>query len=197
MTTLLKDLNQVSKYVKNPEIKKLLLEKDKDKKGESGGIGTPATRSAMIDRLISVGYIEVSKDKSQKINSTKKGREFISILNPLLREPDMTALWFEYQKEIENGIRTIENFLNYVQNNIEIEIKAIKESDFKLSSTKTTQAKNAITCPQCKNGFLVRRESKNKKGTFFYGCSEFKNGCKFICYERNGKPLLQNTNLKK
>ncbi|MDO4674637.1 hypothetical protein [Campylobacter sp.] len=86
----------------------------------------------------------------------------------------MTALWFEYQKEIENGTRTIENFLNYVQNNIEIEIKAIKESDLKLSSTKTTQAKNTIACPQCKNGFLVRRESKNTKGAFFYGCSEFR-----------------------
>lgn len=172
MTTLLKDLNQVSKYVKNPEIKNLLLEKDKDKKGESGGIGTPATRSAMIDRLISIGYIGVSKDKAQKINSTKKGREFISLLNPLLREPDMTALWFEYQKEIENGTRTIENFLNYVQNNIEIEIKAIKENYFKLSSTKTTQAKNAITCPQCKNGFLVRRESKNKKGRYRSYCTK-------------------------
>lgn len=119
----------------------------------------------MIDRLISVGYIEVSKDKAQKINSTKKGREFISILNPLLREPDMTALWFEYQKEIENSTRTLENFLNYVQNNIEI--KAIKESDFTLSFIKTTQAKIAIPCPQCKKGFLIRRESKNKKETFF------------------------------
>ena len=52
MTTLLKDLNQVSKYVKEERIKKLLLEKDKDKKGESGGIGTPATRSNHIKTLI-------------------------------------------------------------------------------------------------------------------------------------------------
>jgi len=42
--SLLKDLTSVAKYIKDPEIKKLLVEKDKDKKGENGGIGTPATR---------------------------------------------------------------------------------------------------------------------------------------------------------
>lgn len=52
MTTLLKDLNSVAKYVSDERIKKLLIEKDKDKKGESGGIGTPATRSNHIKTLI-------------------------------------------------------------------------------------------------------------------------------------------------
>ncbi|KQH96794.1 DNA topoisomerase III, partial [Campylobacter coli CVM 41917] len=63
MTTLLKDLNSVAKYVSDERIKKLLIEKDKDKKGESGGIGTPATRSNHIKTLIEREYIEVSKDK--------------------------------------------------------------------------------------------------------------------------------------
>ena len=190
MTTLLKDLNQVSKYVKNEKIKALLLEKDKDKKGESGGIGTPATRSAMIDKLIKVGYIEVSKDKAQKINSTKKGRDLIAALSPLLRDPDMTALWFEYQKEIESGARTRENFLDYVKNNIEVEVKTLKESNFCLNTAKPApqKPKNAKPCPACKIGFLIRRESAKKKGAFWYGCSEFKNGCKFSCFEKGGKP---------
>ncbi|MBW1444525.1 DNA topoisomerase III, partial [Campylobacter jejuni] len=72
MTTLLKDLNSVAKYVSDERIKKLLIEKDKDKKGESGGIGTPATRSNHIKTLIEREYIEVSKDKKQIIKSTKK-----------------------------------------------------------------------------------------------------------------------------
>lgn len=72
MTTLLKDLNSVAKYVSDERIKKLLMEKDKDKKGESGGIGTPATRSNHIKTLIEREYIEVSKDKKQIIKSTKK-----------------------------------------------------------------------------------------------------------------------------
>ncbi|ENL3964632.1 DNA topoisomerase III, partial [Campylobacter jejuni] len=79
MTTLLKDLNSVAKYVSDERIKKLLMEKDKDKKGESGGIGTPATRSNHIKTLIEREYIEVSKDKKQIIKSTKKGRDLIKL----------------------------------------------------------------------------------------------------------------------
>ncbi|EAH6518061.1 DNA topoisomerase III, partial [Campylobacter jejuni] len=79
MTTLLKDLNSVAKYVSDERIKKLLIEKDKDKKGESGGIGTPATRSNHIKTLIEREYIEVSKDKKQIIKSTKKGRDLIKL----------------------------------------------------------------------------------------------------------------------
>ncbi|MCE7182210.1 DNA topoisomerase III, partial [Campylobacter coli] len=79
MTTLLKDLNNVAKYVSDERIKKLLIEKDKDKKGESGGIGTPATRSNHIKTLIEREYIEVSKDKKQIIKSTKKGRDLIKL----------------------------------------------------------------------------------------------------------------------
>lgn len=80
MTTLLKDLNSVAKYVSDERIKKLLIEKDKDKKGESGGIGTPATRSNHIKTLIEREYIEVSKDKKQIIKSTKKGRDLLNFL---------------------------------------------------------------------------------------------------------------------
>lgn len=101
MTTLLKDLNSVAKYVSDERIKKLLIEKDKDKKGESGGIGTPATRSNHIKTLIEREYIEVSKDKKQIIKSTKKGRDLIKLSPKSLITPDMTALWFEQQKMIE------------------------------------------------------------------------------------------------
>lgn len=100
MTTLLKDLNSVAKYVSDERIKKLLIEKDKDKKGESGGIGTPATRSNHIKTLIEREYIEVSKDKKQIIKSTKKGRDLIKLSPKSLITPDMTALWFEQQKMI-------------------------------------------------------------------------------------------------
>ncbi len=46
------------------------------------------------------------------------------------------------------------------------------------------------TCPQCQKGKLVRREDKKEKGVFWYGCSEFKNGCRFTCNEKDGKPNL-------
>ncbi|HDZ4984719.1 TPA: DNA topoisomerase III, partial [Campylobacter jejuni] len=114
MTTLLKDLNQVSKYVKDEKIKKLLIEKDKDKKGENGGIGTPATRSNHIETLINRGYIVVSKDKKQVVNATELGINLIQNLDPILTNPDMTALWFESQKEIQEGKLKRSDFLNSI-----------------------------------------------------------------------------------
>ncbi len=68
----MKDLTSVAKYIKDPEIKKLLVEKDKDKKGENGGIGTPATRSNHLKTLFDRGYI-IEDGKS--IKSTETGKK--------------------------------------------------------------------------------------------------------------------------
>ncbi|BDB65747.1 DNA topoisomerase (plasmid) [Helicobacter cinaedi] len=193
MTTLLKDLNQVSKYVKDERIKKLLVEKDKDKKGESGGIGTPATRSNHIKTLIDREYIQVSKDKKQNITATQKGIKLIQALSPMLTQPDMTALWFEKQKEIMNGTLSRKEFLNSVEEFIKEIIEQDKEKTMSVSQNKEqNQNITSYECPLCKKGSLIRRESKNKKGSFWYGCSEYNNGCKFICNEINGKPNLNN-----
>ncbi|BDB64833.1 DNA topoisomerase [Helicobacter cinaedi] len=188
MTTLLKDLNQVAKYVKNENIKKLLLEKDKDKKGESGGIGTPATRSEMIEKLIKGGFIKVSNDKKQNIQSTQLGKDLIKAVSPMLSNPDMTALWFEYQKDIEKGVITKEKFLDDVLDSIAKEIESIKQSNFDI------KVAGAIACPTCKSGYL--RRLKSGKG-YFYGCSNYTNGCKFTTIEKNGKPVFINKKLSK
>lgn len=192
MTSLLKDLNQVAKYVKNERIKKLLLEKDKDKKGEKGGIGTPATRSEMIAKLIRQEYIEVSKDKKQNITSTTKGRELIKNCSTILKTMDMTALWFEYQKEIEEGRRSLDNFINFVKSEVEMEIDSIKEGNFTMQNGAKAQAR--IDCPNCAfNGFLIKR--KGKFGNF-WGCSEYQKGCKNIFKDKNNKPDFEKESKK-
>ena len=244
METLLKDLNSVAKYVTDERIKKLLMEKDKDKKGESGGIGTPATRSNHIKTLIERNYIEVSKDKKQIIKSTQKGKELIKALPQLLVSPDMTALWFEQQKRIEKNEITRAYFLDEIKKFIDEQIENIKTMQINIKREKNTNMnvsditcpkcntgalreiegkfgkffscseykngcdfkaksvngkpelenkddnKEKITCPTCNNGFLIRRESKNKKGTFWYGCSEYAKGCKAMYYDDNGKPKM-------
>ncbi|HBD9139919.1 TPA: DNA topoisomerase 3, partial [Campylobacter jejuni] len=145
MTTLLKDLNSVAKYVSDERIKKLLMEKDKDKKGESGGIGTPATRSNHIKTLIEREYIEVSKDKKQIIKSTKKGRDLIKLSPKSLITPDMTALWFEQQKMIEISELRREQFLEEITKEVISEIQRIdKNQEFKILDNEN---KPKIQCP--------------------------------------------------
>ncbi|EHM2396068.1 DNA topoisomerase 3, partial [Campylobacter jejuni] len=169
MTTLLKDLNSVAKYVSDERIKKLLIEKDKDKKGESGGIGTPATRSNHIKTLIEREYIEVSKDKKQIIKSTKKGRDLIKLSPKSLITPDMTALWFEQQKMIEISELRREQFLEEITKEVISEIQRIdKNQEFKILDNEN---KPKIQCPQCNKGFLQRIKSKNGN-SWWWGCSE-------------------------
>ncbi|EGY4785070.1 DNA topoisomerase 3, partial [Campylobacter coli] len=182
MTTLLKDLNSVAKYVSDERIKKLLMEKDKDKKGESGGIGTPATRSNHIKTLIEREYIEVSKDKKQIIKSTKKGRDLIKLSPKSLITPDMTALWFEQQKMIEISELRREQFLEEITKEVISEIQRIdKNQEFKILDNEN---KPKIQCPQCNKGFLQRIKSKNGN-SWWWGCSEFKQGCKAMYYDNN------------
>ncbi len=186
MTTLLKDLNSVAKYVSDEIIKKLLMEKDKDKKGESGGIGTPATRSNHIKTLIEREYIEVSKDKKQIIKSTKKGRDLIKLSPKSLITPDMTALWFEQQKMIEISELRREQFLEEITKEVISEIQRIdKNQEFKILDNEN---KPKIQCPQCNKGFLTKR--KGKYGNF-WGCSEYMEGCKAIYPDNKGTPNFE------
>ncbi|OCR87742.1 DNA topoisomerase III [Campylobacter fetus subsp. testudinum] len=181
MASLLKDLTSVSKFVKDEKVKKLLQEKDKDKKGENGGIGTPATRSDHIKKLFDRGFIE---EKGKSIISTKLGREFFGFAPKILTSPDMTALWYEEQKEIISGLKSRDEFLLGIKQVVANEIKKISaNSDIKISSS-------FPKCPKC-GEILVRRESKNKKGKFYWGCSNFKNCNIGFFNDDKGKPVLQ------
>jgi DNA topoisomerase III len=182
MATLLKDLTSVAKYIKDPEIKKLLVEKDKDKKGENGGIGTPATRSNHLKTLFDRGYI-IEDGKS--IKSTETGKKIIELSPDSLQSPDMTALWFEQQKDIQNGNLTKEQFLNNVNEYIKKEIESLKEGN-KFDSIASDE--NAIKCPNCEAGNLKR--IKNKDNKFFWGCSNYQGGCKTAFPDDKGKPLI-------
>ena len=192
LATLLKDLTSVAKYVKNPEIKKLLIEKDRGKKGENGGIGTPATRSAHLKNLFAKGYLV---EENKKIKSTTTGKKLIELSPTSLTTPDMTALWFEQQKDIVEGKLTKEEFLLSLEKEIEEEIKRAKESD-KFSSISLNE--NSIECPICKKGILQRKKSfKDKKTSYWWGCSAYSDGCKASFQDNKGKPILIKKELSK
>lgn len=65
-----------------------------------------------------------------------------------------------------------------------------KKDKSKNSNQATNNQTTDYECPSCKKGKLIRHPSKNEPGKFWYGCSEWKSGCKFICFESDGKPNL-------
>lgn len=176
--TLIKDMTRISKYVKDDVIKNLLLEKDKDLKGEQGGIGTSATRPAIIETLLRRGLID---SQGKKIISTGKGRSLIEALPGFATKPDMTALWFSQQSEIEAGTMQISEFMEGILSQLRKHLGKLKVNGLNISDP------DAVKCPQCDTGILTRR--KGKYG-FFHGCSNYPE-CKAMYKDNKGKPVLE------
>ena len=175
MATLLKDLAQVAKYVQDPRIKALLKAKDADKKGEHGGIGTPATRSAIIKQLLDRGYIA---EKGKTVSSTDLGRDFHDKLPESATTPDMTALWHEQQEMIRNGVMTSAEFVEGVSEYVAAQVQKVKSSvPVNIKTARKPVESSGISCPDCKKGELVKRAGK--KGGF-WGCN---------CYPECSKTL--------
>ena len=98
--TLLKDMTSISKYVKDLKLKEALKDKDKGKKGESGGIGTPATRSTVIKDLFRDKYVEL---KGKEIVPTELGVKIYQYIADEVKTANVTAEWWLIQREIEEG----------------------------------------------------------------------------------------------
>jgi DNA topoisomerase-3 len=102
--TLIADMRSIAKFVANPELKQTLKEGD--------GIGTEATRAETLKVLKERGYIT---RKGRTIRSTAIGRALIDDLVPELVEPDLTALWEQRMKRLEQGDEKIEDFVDSIR----------------------------------------------------------------------------------
>ena len=79
---------------------------------ERKGIGTPATRSGIIEKLVSSGFAE--RRKSKKITNllpTATGTALITVLPEQLQSPQLTAEWEHRLKEIERGEIAPDSFM--------------------------------------------------------------------------------------
>lgn len=172
--TLNEDMTRIAKYVTDPEAKRLLLAKDKEKKGENGSIGTSATRAGIIDNLELRGYIET---KGKSIQSTQLGRELCRILPKELTKPDMTGLWWSVQESIKEG----EQPWTALTDNVLDTIKEVISADYqKVDAYHVPESMRRGklllgSCPRCGSDIIEGREG--------FGCSGYRNGCKFVIWK--------------
>ncbi|EED1203394.1 MULTISPECIES: type IA DNA topoisomerase [Enterobacteriaceae] len=165
--SLLAALVRVADFVTDPTIKKLLKDKDKDKKDEHGGIGTPATRAAILETLKKRNYITLEKGK---LIPTDTGYALIDALPDIAVNPDMTALWAEKQAAIENGDLTVEEFINELYSELSSMITDVDLGEMKIEAAAPAGQSQRLNapCPYCGKQIAIR-----PKGYFCTGC-EFK-----------------------
>lgn len=174
--TLVKDMVCIAKYVENERVRKLLLGKDKDKKGENGSIGTPATRDVIITELIKAGYLrEDTKGKKSYLISTDLGREFYDILPDSVRKVDVSAKWWYEQEKIKAGEMTPDAMARDVLRTVDSIIKSGvgKMTNSEKYSKGMVGGDSLGQCPKCGGDVF-----ETAKG---YRC--ISEGCKFSMFK--------------
>jgi DNA topoisomerase III len=144
---------------------------------KDSGIGTPATRAAIIERLIDVGYIE--RD-ARALVCTEKGLNVIRLLDGhALTSPGMTGDWEHRLGRIEHGEETRERFMHDIA---EFARGTVVELDAKLKEVRIPRAKLGA-CPVCGRDIV-----ENRKG---FSCwSREDPGCGFVIWKsKAGKTL--------
>lgn len=85
------------------------------KDAERKGLGTPATRANMIEKLVAVGYIERKQGKKGAVLVPAKiGKSLISVVPEHIQSPLLTAEWEHRLKLIENGDMDADLFLSEI-----------------------------------------------------------------------------------
>jgi DNA topoisomerase-3 len=144
---------------------------------KDSGIGTPATRAAIIERLIAVGYIE--RD-GRALVASEKGLNVIRLLNEhMLTSPDLTGSWEHRLGKIERGEDSREQFMGDIAGFAQ---ETVKELDETLKDVKIPRAKLG-PCPICGHEIV-----ENRKG---YSCwARNDPGCGFVIWKgKAGKQL--------
>ena len=144
---------------------------------KESGIGTPATRAAIIERLIQVGYVE--RD-GRSLVCTEKGLNVVRLLGEHpLTSPQLTGDWEKRLAEIEHGAESRERFMGDIA---QFALSTVGELDEKLKSVKIPRA----TLGPCR--VCGREIVENRKG---FSCwSREDPGCGFVIWKsKAGKNL--------
>jgi DNA topoisomerase-3 len=144
---------------------------------KDSGIGTPATRAAIIERLIDVGYVE--RD-GRSLVATEKGLGVIRLLGDHpLTSPSLTGDWEHRLERIEHGEEKRERFMSDIA---AFAGKTVSELDVKLKEVRIPRA-NLGPCPVCGHDIV-----ENRKG---FSCwSREDPGCGFVIWKsKAGKTL--------
>ena len=174
-STLLSAMENAGRFVEDEELKEQM---------KDSGLGTPATRAAIIERLLSVGYI---MRKGKTLVPTEKGQKLIAVVPEELRSPQTTGKWEKGLSSIAKGKMTEERFLEsirrYVRFLVDDAVQHKKDVVFEAERPrgKRSRAQGLGKCPLCGKGKILENSRS-------YYCTEWKNGCKFSLWKDSTEP---------
>ena len=113
---------------------------------ERKGLGTPATRAAVLEKLVQAGFVE---RKKKQLIPTKDGKNLVAVLPDTLTSPKLTAEWENALTEIAKGEADPDSFMRGIEAmaaGLVKEYAAVPEEKKKLFAP---ERKEIGKCPRC------------------------------------------------
>ena len=139
---------------------------------EKKGLGTPATRAGIIEKLVKSGFIE---RKGKSLVPTKDGNNLVCVLPEQITSPSMTAEWENTLMQIERGNADADKFLADIVDMTASLVKAYPFLSDAEASRFDTSKESIGKCPRCESPVYVG------KGNFYCSNKE----CSFCLWEDN------------
>jgi DNA topoisomerase III len=138
------------------------------------GLGTPATRAGIIEKLVSLGFVE---RKGKKLLATSLGVQLIQAVPAAVKDVEVTAVWEQMLLDIEKGLGSEQVFLQDVIQNIRDTVALEKlQTDAPMIRV---EKKVLGTCPRCKKNVV-----EGPKGFYCEGVKDDPE-CKFSMWKED------------
>ena len=147
--TLLAAMTGISRYVDDPEIKKILRDTD--------GLGTEATRAGIIELLFKRGFL---RREGKHILATATGHSLIAALPDIATKPDMTAQWEAMLNQISQRQQSYQQFMQPLTANLQQLIVNAQQS---LPTGLPNQPKAFVKKPQSRKTAAAGRKPTPRK----------------------------------
>ncbi|MDF2840262.1 MAG: topoisomerase [Clostridia bacterium] len=151
--TLLTAMEHPGKFIDDAALREAL--------DRTSGLGTPATRADIIEKLFGTFYIE---RKGKEILPTAKGTQLIGLAPEELRSAELTAKWEQQLHEISKGKADAKAFMTHIRTHASKLVSAVIASSEAYKHENMTRER----CPECSKYLL---EVKGKKGKMLV-CSD-------------------------
>lgn len=150
--TLLTAMESPGKFIEDEELRESI---------KDGGLGTPATRAEIIEKLLNSYYVE---RQGKSLVPTSKGFQLIELVPEQLRSPELTAQWEKRLAAIAKGTDSNQAFMSDIRkNSIEL-VKSVREDTSEYKPDNLTKT----PCPMCGSMMMT---VKGKKGQMLV-CSD-------------------------
>ena len=139
---------------------------------ERKGLGTPATRAAIIEKLVTAGFVE---RKGKSLIPTQDGINLISILPEPLTSPMLTAEWEQQLTEIAKGTAAPDTFLDGIRDMVRALVSDHSQVSEEGRTLFAPERESIGVCPRC--GKPVYEGKKN------FACSD--RSCGFVLWKND------------